>query len=157
MTKPFYSPFRGLSNWIVLHTLLISTIFTTFSGSMIFSNPKAYANGNIGESEVKKYAQIVMKMEIPRQQAYDKIKNIFGNNDKIPNIVCNDPKSLGGLPGDAQKIADNYCKRSRKIVESYGLSIERFNKITEAAKNDPGIQERIYKELIREQGGGGNP
>lgn len=153
MTKLFYSSFRPRPNWIILQTLLISTIFTTFSGSIIFSNVKAHANENIGESEVKKYAQIVIKMETPRQQAYDKIKNIFGNSGKIPKIVCNDPKSFGELPVRAKKIANNYCKESRTIVESHGLSIGRFNEITEAAQKDPKIQDKIYKELIREQGG----
>ena len=153
MIKLFNFSFAAHPNWFVVQILLISTIFTTFSGSIILSNTKAYANGNIGEGEVKKYAQIVIKMEKPRQQAYDKIKNIFGNNNKIPNIVCNDRNSFGGLPRDAKNIAENYCKRSRKIVESHGLTIERFNKITEAAKNDNKIQRQIYNALIKEQGG----
>ena len=153
MTKPLNFSFRLNLNRIIIKTLLISTIFTTFSGSIIFPSTKVYANANIGPSDVKKYAAIVIKMEKPRQQAYDKIKKILGEREKIPNIVCNDPKSFGELPGDAKQIANEYCKRSRKIVESNGLSIERFNKITEAAKRDNKVHQRIYDALIKEQGG----
>lgn len=98
------------------------------------------------------YAGIVIDMEIPRQQAYDKIKKIYQNRN-IPNIVCNNPKSFGELPGKAKKIADDYCQRSRDIVKNHGLSIERFNKITEAAKKDKKIERQIYDALLKKQRG----
>ena len=144
--------FRRRLNSIVLQGLLISTIFTTLSASLILFNSEAYANGKITKEEVKMYAGIVIDMEIPRQQAYDKIKKIYQNRD-IPNIVCNNPKSFGKLPGKAKKIANDYCKRSREIVKSHGLSIERFNKITEAAKKDKNIEQQIYEALLKKQRG----
>ena len=142
--------FRKRLNWILLQSLLISTVITTLSVSIIFSNTKAYANLNIREGDLKRYADSVTKIEKNRQRAYDRIKKIYHNRD-IPNIVCNDPKSFGALPRRAQRIAEGYCRRSRAIVESHGLSIEQFNEITEAAKKDRKIKQQIYNELIRQQ------
>ena len=152
MTKFSNFSFKPRLNWTVLQTLLISTVLTTFLTSIIFSNTKVYADENIRKGELMRYARIVIKMEKPRQEAYDEIKKIYRNRE-IPNIVCNNPTSFGELPGRAREIASNYCKRSREIVEGHGLSIERFNKITEAAKKDGKIKSLIYDALIREQGG----
>lgn len=153
MTKLFNFSGRPHSTWIVLQTLLISMVITTISASIIFSNTKAYANGSIRKEEVKKYAQTAIEIEKNRQQTYDKIKNIFGNGDNIPKILCNDPKSFSDLPGNAKKIADNFCKRSEEIVEKNGLSVKRFNQITEASNKDKRIEKQIYDAVIKQQSG----
>ena len=144
--------FRKQLNCTLFLSLLISTVITALSASMIFSNTKAYASVDIREGDLKRYAESVTKIEKYRQQAYDRIKKIYQNRD-IPNIVCNDTTNFSALPGRAKKIADGYCRRSKAIVESNGLSIEKFNQITEAAKKDQKIKRQIYDELIRQQRG----
>ena len=157
MTKLFNFSGRPRLTRIILKSVLISTVITTISSSMIFSNAKVYANGSIGEEEIKKYAQTAIEIEKNRQQTYEKIKKMFPDSDNIPKIVCNDPKSFNSLPANAKKIADNFCKRSQQIVESNGLSVERFNKITEASNKDSIIKQKIYEALLKEQSGSKSP
>jgi len=120
------------------------------SSSLTFT-PKAYAqNLTVNNNEVVSYAQAVLAMEPSRQQAFDEIKKLIGNGE-IPQIVCNDPKSISSLPRKARDIAVNYCTRSQKIVEENGLTIERFNKITLEIQNDNNLKRQVYNTLIRLQ------
>ncbi|MGD1871533.1 MAG: DUF4168 domain-containing protein [Mastigocoleus sp.] len=132
---------------IVSRTLLFSTLVSTVSGGVIFfSSGKVYAqNFQIKSSEVTNYAKAVLAMEPARQEAYGEIKKVVGN---VPNIVCNKPKSFSNLPRNAKDIAIKYCKRSKKIVESNGFSVDRFNKITEAVLKDESLKRKIYKQLV---------
>ncbi|MDZ8053584.1 MAG: DUF4168 domain-containing protein [Aulosira sp. ZfuVER01] len=101
----------------------------------------------VNSNEIISYAQAVLAMEPARQQAFDEIKKLMGDRE-IPKIVCNDSKSISGLPKKAQDIAVNYCKHSQKIVEENGLTIERFNKITVDLQNDNDLKQKISNTLI---------
>ena len=103
-----------------------------------------------GDTAVTNYAQAVLEMEPVRQTAFDEIKKLIGSGD-IPPIVCHKPESLDALPGNARKIAVNYCSQSQKIVESNLLTIARFNAITVDMQNNPNLKTQIQKELLRIQ------
>ena len=109
----------------------------------------AYAQ-DAGDTDVTNYAQAVLEMEPVRQTAFDEIKKLIGSED-IPPIVCHKPESLDALPGNARKIAVNYCSQSQKIVESNLLSIARFNAITVDMQNNPNLKTQIQNELLRIQ------
>ncbi len=100
--------------------------------------------------DITSYAQAVLAMETPRQQAFDEIKKLIGGGE-IPKIICNDPKSMGSLPRQAQDIAVTYCNRSLKIVEDNGLTIDRFNKLTLEIQNNNNLKRQVYNTLIRLQ------
>lgn len=117
------------------------------SNALIFSSA-AYAQA-ISNTEVTNYARSVLVMEPVRQTAFTEIKKMISGD--IPPIVCHKPGSLNALPGNARKIAVNYCKRSQEIVESNGLTINRFNAITVNLQNNPDLKRRIHNELIRIQ------
>lgn len=112
------------------------------------SSSAAYAQA-VSNTEVTNYARAVLAMEPVRQTAFNEIKKIIRGD--IPPIVCHQPRSLNALPGNARKIAVNYCKRSKEIVESNGLRINRFNAITVNLQNDPNLKRRIHNELLRIQ------
>lgn len=140
-----------------LANLLPKTFFfgIVASASLIASSltltPKAYAqNLTVNNNEIVSYAQAVLAMEPSRQQAFGEIKKLI-NGGEIPQIVCNDPKSINSLPRKAREIAVNYCNRSQKIVEENGLTIERFNKITMEIQNDNNLKRQVYNTLIRLQ------
>ena len=114
---------------------------------VIFSSA-AYAQA-ISNTEVTNYARSVLVMEPVRQTAFTEIKKMISGD--IPPIVCHKPGSLNALPGNARKIAVNYCRRSQEIVESNGLTINRFNAITVNLQNNPDLKRRIHNELIRIQ------
>ena len=118
------------------------------SSNFVFSSP-AYAQA-VSDNELTKYARAVLVMEPVRQTAFNEIKKMIRSGD-IPPIVCHKPKSLNALPNNARKIAVNYCKRSKEIVESNGLTINRFNAITVNLQNDSNLKRRIHNELLRIQ------
>lgn len=117
--------------------------------SLAFGEP-AYAQA-VKKEEVTSYARSVLEMEPFRQAAYDDIKKILGTP---PNIACSEPASLRTLPANAQSIAIKYCNQSQKIVQSNGLDIGRFNKITVDLRNDPELEKRIQAEMVRIQSSG---
>lgn len=104
----------------------------------------------VNTGEVLNYAKAVLSMESGRQQAFDEIKKIVGSGD-VPKIVCNEPNSFNSLPSKAKDIAVNYCNRSQRIVEDNGLSIQRFNKITQEIQTNEALKQQVYNELIRLQ------
>jgi hypothetical protein len=118
------------------------------SSELVFSSA-AYAQA-VSNNELANYARAVLVMEPVRQTAFNEIKKIIRSGN-IPPIVCHRPQSLNALPRNARKIAVNYCNRSKEIVESNGLTINRFNAITVNLQNDPNLKRRIHNELLRIQ------
>ncbi|MBW4649326.1 MAG: DUF4168 domain-containing protein [Kastovskya adunca ATA6-11-RM4] len=109
----------------------------------------AYAQ-DISNEEATNYARAVLLMEPLRQAAYNEIKKIQGSRP-VPNIICSQEDSLRALPRDAQGIATNYCNQSKRIVESNGFTIARFNAMTQTIQSNPTLERRIQNELIRLQ------
>jgi Domain of unknown function (DUF4168) len=140
-------------------TLSYSALATVgFVASTLIVSGKANAQTPqpVNINEITRYAQAVLAMEPARQQAFDEIKKLMGDQE-IPKIVCNDSKSISGLPKKAQDIAVNYCQSSQKIVEDNGLTIERFNKITVDIQSDDSLKQQITNTLIRIQNPAKNP
>lgn len=102
----------------------------------------------ISNDEITKYARAVLAMEPRRQAAYDEIKGLAGS---VPPVICNETKSINTLPGTIRVIAVNYCDQAKKIIESNGLTVNRFNAITLSQQADPALKQRIKAELLRLQ------
>lgn len=105
---------------------------------------------SINEDEVKNYARTVLAIEPIRQAAYNEIKKITSSGE-VPAIACHKSESLGQLPGNLRTIAVNYCNQSKRIVESNGLTVPRFNAITMGVQANPDLEKRIQSELLRLQ------
>lgn len=151
--KRFTHPIFRLSlTEMFSRSLLIVTIATTSSFAFnFFMSSKANAqNRSIDRNEVTNYSITLLRMEPIRQEAFNQIKRIVGGK-QIPNIACNNSNSMKNIPRNAREIAINYCNRSQKIVEENGLTIERFNNITQQLSNDDQLKKNIYRELIRLQ------
>lgn len=125
----------------------LATASLVASALIVSSKANAQSPPPVNSNEITSYAQAVLGMEPARQQAFDEIKKIMGEQE-IPKIVCNDPKSIGSLPKKAQDIAVNYCQRSQKIVQENGFTIERFNKITVDIQNDENLKRQISNKLL---------
>jgi Domain of unknown function (DUF4168) len=152
MLKLHYFIFKQQRTRMLYQSLFVSslTAVSIFAGTFI-SGSKAYAQDQpVSAVEIVKYAQSVLAMEKPRQEAFEEIKKIIGNGE-VPKIVCNDPNSFNALPGRAKNIAVDYCNRSQKIVEENGFSIDRFNQVTVQLQNNEGLQKKMYNQLIIEQ------
>lgn len=130
---------------------LLLGIAPGFSGGYqtVEFNSVAYAQAsNVTNEEVTKVARAILAMEPGRQSAYNDIKKLVGSP---PNIICGRPNTLRSLPRNAQAIARNYCQQSQKIIQSNGLTNERFNQVTIAAQSDKDLQTRIQNEMLRLQ------
>ena len=53
------------------------------------------------------------------------------------------------LPGNAPQIAVSYCDQAKRIIESKGLTVSRFNEITRHQQSDSRFRERIQAEILR--------
>ena len=119
------------------------------SPAQMFSTA-AVAQAAPSDADVKNYARAVLAVEEVRQLSYRDIKKIVGSSG-IPAIACHKPKSLQGLPQNVRVIAVEYCNKSKKIVESNGLTIDRFNAITVNVQSDPNLEKRVQAELLELQ------
>ncbi|MES1022299.1 DUF4168 domain-containing protein [Gloeocapsa sp. BRSZ] len=150
---------RMLSRSLVIATLssvsVVSGLVPNLAGSrQVEFSSVAYAQA-VSNAEVTNYARSVLVMEPVRQTAFNEIKRII-SSDNIPPIVCNQPRSFSSLPTDARNIAVEFCKRSRQIVESNGLTINRFNAITVNLQSDAQLERRVKNELLRLQNASAN-
>jgi hypothetical protein len=138
-----------------MQKILAKTLFfgISTSASLFITTGSLKANAqnqSFNNTEITSYAQAVLAMEPARQQAFGEIKKIVGGGD-VPQIVCSEPNSLNGLPGRARDIAVNYCNHSQKIVNDYGLTPDKFNRITVEIQSNANLKQQVYNTLIRLQ------
>jgi hypothetical protein len=145
---------RKFYRYLITGTLAIASILggvvpqgSRQSLSLTFSN-SAFAQ-NISDEDIEKFAQAVLDMETRRQRAYSDIQKIMGAPP--PTITCSDRSSFKNLPEDAKEIAEQFCKDSKNIVESRGLSVSKFNTITNQVQSNPNLQKRIQNSMIQIQ------
>jgi hypothetical protein len=137
---------------ILFQPLILATITTAslISGTFVFSYQVVAQTLNVNNVEVDRYAKAVLAVEPMRQQAFEKIKKLIISKE-VPQVICNDPKTVNALPDKAKDIAVNYCNQSQKIVEDSGLSVERFNQITLEKEKNNVLKRQIYKALLNLQ------
>ena len=113
---------------------------------LIFSFPVIARAQEFSNEQIRKYAQAVLNIEDLRRQAYQDIQRIIGTQP--PDIICNQPNTLRNLPTNAQKIAIDYCRNSKTIVERSGLSVTLFNNITTRVQSDQNLKRKIQNAMI---------
>ncbi len=138
-----------------MQKILAKTLFfgISTSASLLISAGSLKANAqnrSFNSNDITSYAQAVLAMEPARQEAFAQIKEIVGGRE-VPQIVCNEPDSMNRLPSQARAIAVEYCNRSQKIVSDYGLTIDKFNRMTEAIENNSRLKQQVFNILIRLQ------
>ncbi|PZV26994.1 MAG: hypothetical protein DCF12_06815 [Snowella sp.] len=102
---------------------------------------------DFSQAQINQYAKVVLEIETERKTAYKQIQKILGKTP--PQISCNQKDSLKKLPNDAQKIAVNFCNKSKKIAQDSGLKSSEFNAITDELKKDSDLKNRIQKAIIQ--------
>ncbi len=113
---------------------------------------------DISSEEITNYAASVLAMDSHRTEAYTAIQNLLADRDhdiSAVDLSCAGTSNLNQLPRDVRAevrtIVVNYCNRASTIVESNGLTVSRFNLITAAYPQDPGLAEQIRTALIQIQ------
>lgn len=115
----------------------------------IFSRQDPSSISEITDSDIINYARTVLTIESQRQIAYQKIEDII--NDSPPEIACDSPKSFRKLPGEAQKIAVDFCNSSKTIAERRGFTASKFNIMTQKAQGDETLKQKIQNAMVKIQ------
>ncbi|MBE9096808.1 DUF4168 domain-containing protein [Tychonema sp. LEGE 07203] len=106
----------------------------------------------ISNAEITSYARSLLAIEPRRVEAYNEIKGIAGGS--VPRVVCNETQEINRLSGGVRGIAVNYCQQAKKVIETNGLTVSRFNQLTLLLQANPAVKQRIQAELLRLQQAG---
>ncbi len=104
---------------------------------------------DISNEEITSYARSVLAIEPRRRGASQEIKGIAGGS--VPQVVCNETQQINRLSGNVRGIVVNYCQQAKKIIETNGLTVSRFNQLTLLQQANPAVKQRIQAELLRLQ------
>jgi hypothetical protein len=135
---------------LFLSCCLITLTIAGIMGASSDLTAKAEDSPTVKDDELINYAKSILLMEGPRQEAFGKIKLLISSQE-IPQIVCNVSESINRLPRQAKNIAVNYCTRSQNIVQENHLTVDRFNRITQAVQSNGTLKQRIYNILLNLQ------
>ncbi len=148
MTTPqIPNTFRRLSRPLLLGILtgisgiLIGVVpdFTASQPNLLFSS--AARADEFSDADLRNYATVLMGIEPIRQSALAQVRASTGGT--LPNLVCNQPGTMEGLNPEAKSLFINYCNKCETIASSRGLSIEKFNQITQSVRANPQLQNRV--------------
>jgi Domain of unknown function (DUF4168) len=106
---------------------------------LFFSN-SAQAQ-EFSDPDLRNYAAALMEIEPKRQSALAQVSRV--NNGTLPNLVCSQPATMESLNSEAKSLFIKYCNQCESIAASKGLSIEKFNQITQAVRANPQLQNRV--------------
>ncbi|WP_424411148.1 DUF4168 domain-containing protein [Microcoleus sp.] len=106
----------------------------------------------ISNAEITSYARSLLAIEPRRVEAYNEIKGMAGGS--VPRVVCNETQEINRLSGGVRGIAVNYCQQAKKVIETNGLTVSRFNQLTLLLQANPAVKQRIQAELLRLQQAG---
>ena len=93
------------------------------------------------DPDLRDYAAALMEIEPIRQSTLAQVRASTGGT--LPSLVCNQPSTMEGLNPEAKSLFVNYCNKCETIASSRGLSIERFNQITQSVRANPQLQNRV--------------
>ncbi len=113
--------------------------FTASEPSLFFSS--AARADEFSDPDLRNYAAALMEIEPIRQSTLAQVRASTGGT--LPNLVCNQPNTMEGLNSEAKSLFVNYCNQCETIAASRGLSIERFNQITQSVRSNPQLQNRV--------------
>jgi hypothetical protein len=97
----------------------------------------------VSDEELRKYAAALIEIEPLRVEALNSIRSRVAGD--LPNLMCNQPDSMSGLPSDARKIFVRYCANANEIANRKGLSMAAFNRITGQVASSPQLRKRLQQ------------
>lgn len=136
------------------HRLLIAIALTTFALTQV----RAAHAQEFTDTDVANYARAVIEIEAARQATYEEASNILAATNSDISILdtrlsC-DATLIRDMPDiprpdkvDLRTALVNFCNSAREIADSHALTPQRFNRITEAHRDDPELAERIQAEI----------
>ena len=144
------SLFAGIISAAALASGWAPGLYGQSSPSLVFV--AAAQAQDMSNEEITSYARSVLAIEPRRDRAYNEIKGLVGGS--VPRVVCNETKEINRLSGNVRGIAVNYCQEAKRIIETNGLTVSRFNQLTLLQQANPAVKQRIQAELLRLQQAG---
>ncbi|NJN60223.1 MAG: DUF4168 domain-containing protein [Coleofasciculaceae cyanobacterium RL_1_1] len=144
-------PLRSLTRHLIATgAIALTAISLTACGSNSSDPAETATTGAPSPEQTIAYARALWEIERERTAAYDALTAEIAS-DKLPALICDQPKSLQVLRGTARDIAVEFCNTAQSIVERTRLTSEEFNELTRAREADPTLQAAIDTELLRIQ------
>ncbi|MEG4172643.1 MULTISPECIES: DUF4168 domain-containing protein [unclassified Microcoleus] len=143
------SLFAGIISTAALASGWVPGLYTQ-SPNLVFG--AAAQAQEISSEEITSYARAVLAIEPRRVEAFNEIKGMAGGS--VPRVVCNETQEINRLSGGVRGIAVNYCQQAKKVIETNGLTVSRFNQITLLQQANSGVKQQIQAELLRLQQAG---
>ncbi len=145
-TSHTHTNFYRLSRSFILGT--IATCLGLASGTIpdFTQQPSAFFSSSaradeFSDADLRNYAAALMQIEPIRQSTLAQVRASSGGT--LPNLVCNQPSTMDSLNSEAKSLFVRYCNQCETIAASKGLSIERFNQITQSVRSNPQLQSRV--------------
>lgn len=117
--------------------------------SVTVSSSVAFAQGApapVSAEDVSNFVRSALAMEPIRKQAVQEIQAVMS---QVPAIRCDSQDSFQALDPRVRGVAIKYCNASKRIVETNGLTVARFNEILMTQRNDAKLRERIKAQTCR--------
>jgi Domain of unknown function (DUF4168) len=142
---------RPLVLTLLLSVAPISTATLGIDSAHASSAPARLAlREGVSDADLKRYAVALIELEPLRLEALNTIQGQVGG--QLPELVCNQPSSMDGLPAAARKVFTRYCNQADGIAKKHGLSIGSFNRITTLVAGDRKLQGRLQRQVNCLQG-----
>jgi hypothetical protein len=106
---------------------------------------------SVSNSELRKYASVIIETEPLRLEALNTIQRQIGG--QVPSLVCSEPSTMSGLPGNSRRVFVNYCNSVNSSAQKHGLSQSNFNRITSLVSSDGRLRERLQRQVSCIQSG----
>ncbi|AFY92847.1 DUF4168 domain-containing protein [Chamaesiphon minutus] len=113
-----------------------SLLFATVARADEFKDP-----------ELRNYAATILEIESIRQSALAQVSRANGKAP-LPNLICSQPTTMESLNSEAKSLFVRYCNQSETIAAKKGLSIDRFNYITQAVHSSLQLQNRVRSLMM---------
>ncbi len=124
---------------------ILGGVIPDFTSGQLNPNLSLAARADdFSEQDLRHYAAALLKIEPIRQSALAQVSRANGGGT-LPNLVCNQPSTMAGLNSEAKTLFINYCNQCESIAASRGLTIEKFNQITQAVLSNPQLKKRVIE------------
>ena len=134
--------------------LMGATAAVVVTGGVALQSAPAQAQ-TVTNEEITNYAEAVLTMDADRQAAYRQISDIMVSAQlEVADyaLTCPNAQTLTDVPNSVRprvkSILIEYCNSASTIVEESGLTVRRFNAITEAHRSDAELAQRIRDEIL---------
>ncbi len=136
-----------LNHWIAISAAIAVSCGLLSSCGGKKQEPSTDSSSVLNPEKISAYAQSILSLEPQRISSYEKMK-VESKDEAPPKVVCDREDTIKRLRGNIKKIAVNYCNESKKIVESYQLTVAEFNMITQQVNENADVKKLVVEQLV---------